>query len=251
MENKMNGGWFPLWRSIVDHWLWDMEPYSWGQSFVELLLLANPVSAILETDKGEIGLFRSLKDRWRWTDQEFQRFIGFLTAKKTVEYSTTEKDETVKMLKYTQHQELIKGNIEHGRSMILKREGWFKIQRRILKNKVWIEQSFSKAQAYVDLLLRASYKEEGKVCIKGKMITLKAGEQARSLITLGNEWKWSVNKVRRFLELLQDSGMVTVNATALTSIISITKYQEFRARIPGTQEQKKMSEAVNTLVNST
>ena len=36
-----NQGYIKLYRSIFNHWLWQDKPFSRGQAFVDLILLAN------------------------------------------------------------------------------------------------------------------------------------------------------------------------------------------------------------------
>ena len=40
MKNLVEG-WLKLYRSIQNHWLWEDKPFSRGQAFVDLLLMAN------------------------------------------------------------------------------------------------------------------------------------------------------------------------------------------------------------------
>ena len=93
---------------------------------------------------------------------------------------------------------------------------------------LWNSEPFSKGQAWLDLLLHANF-TDNEILIKGQVIKLKRGEQARSEVTLSKHWKWSRNKVRRFLELLKKEGMIDSKTTHLTSVISICNYNSFQA----------------------
>ncbi|AUR84943.1 coil containing protein [Vibrio phage 1.064.O._10N.261.52.E2] len=104
--------------------------------------------------------------------------------------------------------------------------GWISIHRAISDNWVW-DCEFSTGQAWVDLLLHANHKEN-KFMIKGQMVTVKRGEQARSEVTLAKQWKWSRNKVRRFLKNLENDSMIERKTTHLTTIISICNYSSFQ-----------------------
>ena len=83
--------------------------------------------------------------------------------------------------------------------------GWVKVDRSIQEHWLWSEEPFSKAQAWIDLILYANHKE-AKIMIKHRLIEIKRGQQARSEITLSKEWGWSRDKVRRFLKLLESDG---------------------------------------------
>jgi len=105
-------------------------------------------------------------------------------------------------------------------------KGWVKLHRSITEHWVW-DCEFSCAQAWVDLLVNANHSER-KLTIKGQLIIIERGQQARSEVTLSKLWKWSRNKVRRFLKNLESDGMITQKATHLTSIITICNYSDFQ-----------------------
>jgi len=104
--------------------------------------------------------------------------------------------------------------------------GWVKLHREITDHWIW-DCEFSYAQAWVDLLLKACHKPN-KLMIKGQVIELKRGQQARSEVTLSKEWKWSRGKVRRFINQCLKDGMIECDATHLTSIITICNYDSFQ-----------------------
>lgn len=76
--------------------------------------------------------------------------------------------------------------------------GWIKLHRGLQDHWIW-DCEFSYAQAWIDLLLCAGHKPT-KLMIKGQVIELKRGQQARSEVTLSKQWRWSRGKVRRFLK---------------------------------------------------
>lgn len=104
--------------------------------------------------------------------------------------------------------------------------GWIKLHREITEHWLW-DCEFSYAQAWIDLLINACHKPN-KLMIKGQVITLHRGQQARSEVTLSREWRWSRGKVRRFLNQCLKDGMITQEATHLTSIITICNYDDFQ-----------------------
>lgn len=65
--------------------------------------------------------------------------------------------------------------------------------------------------------------------IKGQIVELKRGQQARSEVTLSKEWKWSRGRVRRFLNQCENDGMIECKSTHLTSIITICNYDSFQS----------------------
>ena len=105
--------------------------------------------------------------------------------------------------------------------------GWIKIHRSITDHWVW-DCEFSTAQAWTDLLINACHKDN-KIMIKGQVIQLRVGQQARSELTLTKSWRWSRGKVRRFLKNLENDGMIVQEAGHLTSIITICNYKQYQA----------------------
>lgn len=105
-------------------------------------------------------------------------------------------------------------------------QGWIKLHRCIIDNWVW-DCEFSYGQAWIDLLMKACHKPN-KLMIKGQMISLERGQQARSEVTLAKEWKWSRGKVRRFLSRLEGDSMIVHQTDNLTSIITICNYDSFQ-----------------------
>ena len=40
-SDLMNNGWIPIHRQLQEHWLWEDKPFSKGQAWIDLLMLAN------------------------------------------------------------------------------------------------------------------------------------------------------------------------------------------------------------------
>lgn len=106
-------------------------------------------------------------------------------------------------------------------------KGWIALNREITNHWIWDSEPYSKGQAWVDLLLHTNH-TEAKIYIKGTLIELERGQQARSQVTLANEWKWSRDKVKRFLKLLEKDGMIKQKTSQLTSIVTICNYKEYQ-----------------------
>lgn len=128
--------------------------------------------------------------------------------------------------------------------------GWISVDRAIADHWVW-DCEFSTGQAWVDLLLHACH-SGNKLMIKGQLITLQRGEQARSEVTLSAAWKWSRNKVRRFLKNLENDGMIEHKTTHLTSIISICNYNYFQVNDTSDGTSKRhLAEHVKDITRNT
>lgn len=106
-------------------------------------------------------------------------------------------------------------------------EGWVKLSRQLTEHWLWKRFPFSYGQAWVDLILIANH-EDVKIPYKGKMIICKKGTVNRSISSLAERWKWSRDKTRRFLDLLEADGMCVVNATTNRTTITLVNYESFQ-----------------------
>jgi hypothetical protein len=86
---------------------------------------------------------------------------------------------------------------------------------------------FSKGQAWVDLILYATYKER-KVYSGGQIITLKPGQLIWSKRSLCKRWKWSSPKLERFLGVLEADKMLIQQTIPQTTLITLCNYYKLR-----------------------
>ena len=105
--------------------------------------------------------------------------------------------------------------------------GWISLHRSMTKHWLWDAEEFSKAQAWIDLLLNANHKP-ATVMIKGKVYKLERGQQCRSMLTLSKQWKWSRGKVKRFIDALKIDSMIDIKTDTNTSVITICNYTGFQ-----------------------
>lgn len=106
-------------------------------------------------------------------------------------------------------------------------KGWIKLSRSIQDNFLWEDIPFSKAQAWIDLLLSASHKEQ-TVFVNGNPKTIKRGQVWTSQMKLEKRWGWSKNKVRRFLALLTEQQMIHIDGTTNGTTLTIVKWADFQ-----------------------
>ena len=113
------GGWIKVHRCLCENWLWSDRPFSKGQAWIDLLLMANHEPHRLKTRTGfvelERGSFhteeRSLAARWGWSREKVRNFWRALVDDGMIEYtvkkSTTGKTSegtTIKVLNYGVYQ---------------------------------------------------------------------------------------------------------------------------------------------------
>lgn len=109
--------------------------------------------------------------------------------------------------------------------------GYISIHRQITDHWLWEDKPFSYGQAWIDLILLANHEDRQKP-YKGQMKTYHRGDVNVSLTFLADRWGWSRQKVRRFINLLENAEMVTAHVTTNDTTISLVNYSKFQS--PGT-----------------
>ena len=112
MANK-NRGFIKVYRSIDEHWVWDDRPYSKGQAWIDLLLLANHKSEKFEAKgvvvEGSRGcVYRSityLAQRWGWSRWKVNRFISALESDGMLHIERTSNRTVLTLINYDDFQD--------------------------------------------------------------------------------------------------------------------------------------------------
>jgi hypothetical protein len=105
--------------------------------------------------------------------------------------------------------------------------GWICLHRDIQAHWLFNFAEPDKFMAWCDLLMSANH-EDKKFMVKGRVIECKRGQVAMSQTTLQKRWKMSQNKLKRFLVLLKNEGMIDFETNELTTIITICNYSKFQ-----------------------
>lgn len=123
-----------------------------------------------------------------------------------------------------------------------------------MKNFLWEDKPFSKGQAWIDLLLMANYAFQKTDSRKKDPVYLHPGEVLTTNRGLAERWGWSVNKVRRFLNTLEEKAQVEQLKTHLFTKITVRywdKYQETDTlSTKRIQSTPKMNTATNTVTDT-
>lgn len=123
-------------------------------------------------------------------------------------------------------------------------KGYISIHRKIWDNDIWqTKEPFDVRSAWIDLLLMANHADND--CIMGKsLVRIKRGQLHTSINHLAKRWRWSMNKVRRYLRLLDETGMIQTDGTANGTTITIVKYEVY-------QNQRQTNGIANESTNGT
>lgn len=107
-------GWIKLHRKIIDNYLWTKKPFSEGQAWIDLLLLANHEDKKALQD-GEIKIFKrgtvnrsiaSLSERWGWDRRKTTHFLRVLESDEMLSVNSTTHGTTVTIINYSFYNDL-------------------------------------------------------------------------------------------------------------------------------------------------
>jgi hypothetical protein len=94
-----NLGWIKVHRSIIDTPEWLAEPFTRGQAWIDLLLLANHKTGhirkrgiLITVDRGQVGYSQdTLAYRWQWSKGKVRRFLVELERLSRITHKISEK----------------------------------------------------------------------------------------------------------------------------------------------------------------
>ena len=105
----MRPGWVPVCRELQDHWMWKDKPFSHGQAWIDLIMLANyedtkmPYKGeIITCERGTVNLSISyLANRWGWSRDKTRRFLKLLESDGMVTVTATTHRTTITLENYS------------------------------------------------------------------------------------------------------------------------------------------------------
>lgn len=106
-------------------------------------------------------------------------------------------------------------------------KGWICLHRSIQDSWVWQNESFSRGQAWIDLLLTANH-EDHKIVVDNDLMTIKRGQMLTSVRKLSERWKWSVKRTQKFLKILEEDQMLTKKSGKRYTLLTILNYAKFQ-----------------------
>ena len=93
---------------------------------------------------------------------------------------------------------------------------------------IWLDKEpFDKRSAWIDLLLTANHSDK-KIHFNGEIITVERGQILTSIRKLSAKWKWSYDKVMRFLRLIESDGMIHKDSDNFRTLITIENYEVYQ-----------------------
>lgn len=119
-------------------------------------------------------------------------------------------------------------------------QGFIILHRRVEENWLWLSEPFTKAQAWIDLLLLANH-SEGIFFIRGVKVIIKRGHVGKSEESLSQRWKWSRGKTRAFLKMLEIEQQIKQHKSPILNIIEILNY-DFYQKLNNRPNNRKTTE---------
>lgn len=106
-------GWVKLYRAISDNWVWQDKPFSKGQAWLDLIMMANhkenkfPLGdEIITVERGSfITSEKKLMERWGWSKTKLRYFLNTLEIDSMLVKKTDRKKTTITIVNYSTYQE--------------------------------------------------------------------------------------------------------------------------------------------------
>lgn len=114
MAEGKEKGWISVYRKIEDGWLWKEKPFSKGQAWIDLLIMANHQNnkfllgnEIMNVKRGElITSIRKLGERWGWSRCKTKTFLDLLERDLMIVKKSDSKKTTLSIVNYSDYQDL-------------------------------------------------------------------------------------------------------------------------------------------------
>jgi len=107
-------GYVALDRKLSEHPIWLMEPFTYGQAWADLIMLANHKPGfikvrgiVISVNRGQVGRSAlTLSARWKWSRGKTLRYFDFLVQQNmiTIEQQNIKLSSIITILKYNEYQ---------------------------------------------------------------------------------------------------------------------------------------------------
>ena len=113
-------GWIKLHRQLTDNPLWLSEPFTRGQAWVDLIILANHKDGILRVrgnkvnvKRGQVGWSElSLCERWKWSRGKVRRFVKELEKTGNIVQQKNKITSIITVVKYDDYQDVVQQTVQ-------------------------------------------------------------------------------------------------------------------------------------------
>ena len=106
-------GWIKLYRSITENWVWNDKPFSKGQAWIDLIIMANhkdnkfPLGdKVVTVERGSLITSEiKLMERWGWSKSKVRLFLNQLQNDGMIVKKSDRKKTTINIVNYGTYQE--------------------------------------------------------------------------------------------------------------------------------------------------
>lgn len=133
-------GWAAIHRSLLEHPLWTSEPFTKGQAWVDLIMLANhkPTKIMIKNqvvnlERGQLAWSEvNLAKRWKWSRGKIRRFLKTLKTEQMTVQQTVQVTTIITICNYSSFQDIHnQGGTANGTKTVHQT-----VQRRYIDNNV-------------------------------------------------------------------------------------------------------------------
>lgn len=109
----MSIGWISLHRKLQNNPLWSSEPFTRGQAWVDLILLANHEEGYIyvrdhkiELKRGDVGWSQNrLSERWQWSRTKIRKFLNDLEKEQQIKQLKSKSYTVIRLINYNEYQQ--------------------------------------------------------------------------------------------------------------------------------------------------
>ena len=113
MSEPRDWGWISVHRTIFNNWLWEDKPFSKGQAWIDLLLLANHSdektllgNELIHVKRGsKVTSLRKLSKRWGWSIKKVNNFLNLLESDNMIVVKRNTKRTAYTIVNYNDYQD--------------------------------------------------------------------------------------------------------------------------------------------------
>ena len=208
---------------LADDDLWLAEPFSRGQAWLDLWLLANDEArqtsrrGIALLKRGQLGRgVAGLAERWQWSRIKARAGLEELRRQRKITFKMDHVASVITVLDY----ELFNPEAMANQTVALT------LDRQTADDDLWLAEPFSRGQAWLDLWLLANDAAR-QTSWRGITVPLKRGQLGRSVASLATRWQWSRIKTRAVLEELRRRQKINFKMDNVATVITVLDYERF------------------------
>ena len=109
----MHNGFIKIYRKLSDNPLWNKKPFSDGQAWVDLLMVANHKKGMIDKrgqrviiERGQVGYsVKGLAGRWGWSRGKVERFLKYLESEHQIEQQKSNVTTLITLTNYETYNE--------------------------------------------------------------------------------------------------------------------------------------------------